>query len=146
MSITPFSGITPGSALRRTSRNYFREGVVHATTDPVKSGKVATTLCGRTVEALSVWAPGAWRGMVAEDARIGATHVTYVCRRCCAKSRAADPLNYADQTGPVLRVGVLLDDEAEAIKFAEDYAGTLHSRTDRQPDGWEVVFETGDLA
>lgn len=57
-----------------------------------------------------------------------------------------DPLlNYAEQTGPVYRVGILLDDEEKAVEHAEGIVGVSHAWTDKTSDGWEIVFEMGAI-
>ena len=54
-------------------------------------------------------------------------------------------INYVESTGPLLRVGVLLEDEEQAIAEAESEAGGEHAWADRTGWGWEVVFELGYL-
>lgn len=51
--------------------------------------------------------------------------------------------NYTETTGPVTRVGVIAQTEAEAIAFAEDMMGETCAWADQgrpEYDEWEVCF------
>lgn len=52
-------------------------------------------------------------------------------------------INYVETTGPVVRVGVLNDDEERAIEVAEEHMGFQCAWADATDWGFEVVFEKG---
>jgi hypothetical protein len=52
-------------------------------------------------------------------------------------------LNYADETGPLLRVGIFADSVEQAIELAEGYANGEYAWYDVTDWGYEVVFEKG---
>lgn len=56
-------------------------------------------------------------------------------------------IDYIENTGPVVRVGVIASNEAEAIATAEAYMGGSYSWADNIAEGLiEVVFERGYLS